>query len=106
MGGKIDSELLYQRWLHAHEEDTPATAVYRPANYPLPPARGRDGFDLGPDHAFRHLGIGRGDARSEIGGKWELKPGDPPMLILKLSDGEERQLAIISVEKDRLVVRK
>lgn len=37
---------LQRRWLHSHEEDTADVRVYRPAEYPFPPARGRDGFEF------------------------------------------------------------
>src|SRR5438034_663791 len=38
-----------RRWLHSHEEDADAAKVYRPDDYPFPPARGRMGFELKPD---------------------------------------------------------
>ena len=106
MSEKIEREMLQQRWIHAHEEDTPSQAVYRPAGYRLPPARGRDGFELGPENMVKHIGIGRGDVRDEAAGVWEIEEGEVPVLRIQLHSGEERRLNIASVEKDRLVVRK
>jgi hypothetical protein len=53
MSSRINRELLHQQWVHAYEEDTPTEAVYRPAGYELPPARGRTGFELRPDQTER-----------------------------------------------------
>ncbi|MGH7787511.1 MAG: hypothetical protein ACRERC_11630, partial [Candidatus Binatia bacterium] len=43
----LSKKLLQRRWVHAHEDDTATTTVYRPADYDLPPSRGRRSFELG-----------------------------------------------------------
>jgi hypothetical protein len=97
---------LHQPWVHAHEEDTPTEAVYRPAGYPLPRSRGRAGFELRPDGTLRHVGVGPADVPQETAGSWVLEEGDVPRLRIRLQTGETQELPILSVEQDRLVVRK
>ena len=106
MSSQINRELLHQRWVHAHEEDTPTEAVYRPASYPLPRARGRTGFELRADQTMTIVGIGPTDIPEETAGTWELEEDDLPTVRIRLNTGETQQLPILSVESDRLVVRK
>jgi hypothetical protein len=106
MSSRINRELLHQQWVHAYEEDTPTEAVYRPAGYELPPARGRSGFELRPDQTVTNVGIGPTDVPEETTGSWELEEDDVPTVRIHLNTGETQKLPIISVEKDRLVVRK
>jgi hypothetical protein len=97
---------LHQQWVHAYEEDTPTEAVYRPAHYHLPRSRGRTGFELRPDQTVTNVGIGPTDRPEETAGSWELEEDDVPTVRIRLHTGETQQLPILSVEKDRLVVRK
>ena len=106
MSSQIDRDLLHQRWVHAYEEDTPTEAVYRPAGYPLPRSRGRTGFELRPDQTVTNVGIGPADRPEETAGSWELEEDDVPTVRIRLPTGETQQLPILSVERDRLVVRK
>jgi hypothetical protein len=106
MSSQINRELLHQQWVHAYEEDTPTEAVYRPAGYSLPRARGRTGFELRPDQTVTNIGIGPTDKPEEATGSWELEEDDVPTVQIRLNTGETQQLPILSVEKDRLVVRK
>jgi hypothetical protein len=107
MSSQINRDLLHQEWVHAYEEDTPTDAVYRPAHYELPPARGgRTGFELRPDQTVTNVGIGRTDVPEETTGSWELEEDDVPTVRIHLNTGETRRLPILSLEKDRLVVRK
>ena len=106
MSSQMNRDLLHQQWVHAHEEDTPTEAVYRPVDYELPPARGRTGFELKPDQTVTNIGIGRADVPEETAGSWELEEDDVPTVRIHLNTGETQRLPILSVEKDRLVVRK
>jgi hypothetical protein len=106
MSSQINRHLLYQQWVHAHEEDTPTEAVYRPASYPLPRSRGRTGFELRPDGTMRHVGIGPTDLPQETAGSWGLEEDDVPRIRIRLHTGDTQELPILSVEQDRLVVRK
>ncbi|WP_199738327.1 hypothetical protein [Corallococcus sp. CA054B] len=61
---------LFRRWGHSFEEDAPGAAVYRPADYAFPRARGRGGIEFGPDGTFIEWSIGRGDAAQPLRGRW------------------------------------
>ena len=99
-------ELLYGRWLHAHEEDTETEMVFRPADYEFPPARWRTGFELEPDGTLAELAPGPTDRlEEESAGTWELA-GDDLVLRSGPGGGERRVLRIASLEGDRLVVRR
>jgi hypothetical protein len=106
MSSQINRELLHQQWVHVHEEDTPTEVIYRPASYKLPRSRGRTGFELRPDGTVRNVGIGPTDIPEETAGSWELEEDDVPTVRIRLHTGETQELPILSVKKDRLVVRK
>ena len=106
MSGAPSRDVLCQRWIHVGEDDTPTEMVYRPAGYKLPPARGRTGFELRPDHTLSYLGIGPTDAPSGSAGRWEIEEGEPPAIRIELESGEIQRLPIVSAEPDRLVVRR
>ncbi|QAT85729.1 hypothetical protein EJ065_4171 [Corallococcus coralloides] len=61
---------LFRRWGHSFEEDAPGAAVYRPADYSFPRARGRGGIEFGADGSFTEWAIGRGDAAQPLRGRW------------------------------------
>ncbi|MGH8795059.1 MAG: hypothetical protein ACRDXX_20755 [Stackebrandtia sp.] len=62
--------LLLRRWVHVREEDEPGTAVYRPIDHPIPPARGRDGIEFLPDGASVYYDPGPADAPVGKTGTW------------------------------------
>ena len=73
---EISSEVLYQRWVHSHEENTDAEMVFRPAHYGFPPSRGRIGFDLKPDGTYTAIGIAPTDGPLPTEGTWKLSGGN------------------------------
>jgi hypothetical protein len=102
---ELPEEVLGRRWVHAHEEDTEHEMVFRPAEQPLPPARGRQRLQFMPDGTFVESAPGPTDAPDERAGSWKLEGGK---LILESDQAPEglRVLEIASVDKDRLVVKK
>jgi len=96
---------LLRRWLHSHEEDTATERVYRPADYAFPPSRGRTGFELKPGGEAVRVGIAARDGSAERNGTWSLEKGPEPTLTVE-AGGQSEQLRIVSVDDDRLVVRK
>lgn len=62
--------LLFQKWSHSYEEDNGNIKAYRPHGYDLPPARGRDGFEIQPDGTFTLHGIASTDGTRRILGQW------------------------------------
>jgi hypothetical protein len=89
---------LFQHWVHAHEEDTGDLQVYRPADYPLPPARGRRGFELKPDGELIVYGPDASDRPAATAERWS--PSGSGRLRLG-----GRELEIVSVSGDRLTAR-
>jgi len=61
---------LFRRWVHVREEDTEGVRVFRPADRPLPPARGRAGIEFRPDGTFADLRPGPTDAPVASVGRW------------------------------------
>jgi hypothetical protein len=95
---------LIGAWVHSYEEDSPGVRVYRPAGYPLPPARGRRGLEFAADGTFTDRPIGRGDAPGRHTGHWA--PADPEGHRLALSlPGADRQLEVLYVDDQVLKVR-
>ncbi len=101
---KVSKAALTGKWLHAHEEDTPTEQVFRPADHPFPPSRGRSGFELKPDGSAIEIGIAPQDGAKVTPGRWRLDPGSK--LKLDLGPGSSRELTVASVQANRLVVRK
>jgi len=105
MSNPVSRKALLRLWLHSNEEDTTEEMVFRPDGHPLPPSRGRISFDLRPDGSATMIAIGRGDVPEELAGEWELDEAGPS-IRLRFEKEPERVLLLVSVEADRLVVRK
>jgi hypothetical protein len=103
---KINREMLHRRWVHAHEEDTEEEMVFRPAEYKLPPSRGRMAFELQPDGTFREEGLGAADVPEQAGGSWELEDEERIVLGGGATGGVPRIMPIASCSSERLVIRK
>jgi hypothetical protein len=97
-------DLLHKRWVHSHEEDRDDVAVFRPATFDLPPARGRRSIELRDDGSYVEAFPGPADAPQEAGGRWSLK-GD--RLALQ-PDGNQAAEAwqVLTAEADRLRLRR
>lgn len=63
---------LFKHWQHSFEEDHGDIQVFRPAEYPFPPARGRAGIEFRSDGTSVRYAIGRGDAPSAQLGQWRM----------------------------------
>lgn len=95
---------LFGVWIHAREEDTDDVHVYRPRGHPLPPARGRDGFELFADGRARLLSPGPNDAGASEEGRWEAL--DEHTLRILGDEGSERlRLTLVEVSPERLQAR-
>ena len=100
-----ERKLLQRHWVHSHEEDTATEKVYRPAEFPFPPSRGRTGFELQSGHRCAGFGIAPADGVEEYAATWELDDDDR----LTIYDARQRPvhvMQLVSLEGDRLVVRK
>ena len=97
---------LVRRWLHSHEEDTPDVRVYRPADYPFPPARGRDGFEFRPGREFIYLGIAPADGTEESNGRWMIEAPDRVGIEVDNARIEPFSLEVVSCDGETLKVKR
>jgi hypothetical protein len=97
---------LEGHWVHSHEEDTPASMVFRPASYAFPRSRGRSGFQLQPGGKAIEYGIGPTDRTAEAECSWHLEQGNELTLVLGKPSGVQRRLPIESASNDRLVIKR
>src|SRR5262245_22508386 len=100
----IQATLLHGRWLHAHEEDSPKTTVYRPAISPLPPARGRTGYEFLPDGRLRRIAPGADDRTASADGTWSVD--SEGRIVIRLSGGATETLEVVALDHERLVVER
>jgi hypothetical protein len=106
MKKNIDRNSLHQHWVHSHEEDTETELVFRPASFAFPRSRGRTAFTLKPDGGLVEIGIGPTDRRQESKGTWKLEDDDTLLFYEKKQTKPKRKMKIVSVDKDRLVLRR
>ncbi len=93
------------RWVHAHEEDTEDEMVFRPAGTELPPSRGRMAFELRADGTFVETGLGASDVPEEATGSWAFE-GGTITLSEGATQGVPREMEVVTVDEERLVIRK
>ncbi len=103
---RIQREVLHRRWVHAHEEDTDDEMVFRPAEYELPPARGRMAFELRPDGTFSEAGIGPADLPDRAQGTWDLTADESIVLGEGAPGGVPRIMPIAAADEQRLAIKK
>jgi hypothetical protein len=90
-------------WVHSHEEDSGNLMVFRPSTYPFPPSRGRSEYRLDANGILQSVRPGPTDKRESCGGTWSLEDG---VLVLRPAGGQPLRLPIVSVDSERLVVKK
>jgi hypothetical protein len=106
MQTKIKKRALVGHWIHSHEEDSGGTTVFRRAGFAFPPSRGREGFELLADGTLIEHGIGPTDQGDETRGRWSWDAAAHRLTLKYTSTGRsEKELEVVSVDDDRLVVR-
>ncbi len=103
---KVEREVLYQRWIHSHEEDSNTEMVYRPSHFKFPPSRGRTGFELKSDNSCVEIGIAPTDRIHESQGTWEAEEDDLLKIVINPRTKDMRIMHVAYVDKDRLVIMK
>ena len=97
---------LIGRWFHSHEEDTVDAQIYRPADYPFPPARGRDGLEFRPGGELVYLGIARADGTEESNGRWTLEASNQIRIDVENDRIEPFTIEVISCDEETLRIRR
>ncbi|MEV4631351.1 hypothetical protein AB0J90_34275 [Micromonospora sp. NPDC049523] len=97
-------EALFRRWVHVREEDDADVRVYRPADRPLPPARGRDGIEFRPDGTFIDYLPGPADAPTRAPGQWRTDADDRLRLTGPAGRGST-VFHLVAVDDDTLRLR-
>lgn len=73
---------LFRHWVHVQEQDVPEAKTYRPFNYPIPSAAGRDGIAFQTDGGvIRYDG---GASGAGVTGSWIQR--DDEVLVLSFPD--------------------
>ncbi|NJK39216.1 MAG: hypothetical protein HC835_06610 [Oscillatoriales cyanobacterium RM2_1_1] len=67
---------IFRRWIHSREEDQGNILVYRPIDYPFPPARGREGLEFRENGEFIRYQIGPTDRSLAVPGQWQIQEPD------------------------------
>jgi hypothetical protein len=96
------------RWIHSFEEDGNDTMVFRAPPHEFSRTRGaRYGLDLALDGTAMITGTGTGDRPSSSSGSWTVVPG-PGLGLLRITsaDGKTYEWPIVSLDAERLVLRK
>ena len=101
-----EPELLAKKWLHAYEEDEGGNQVFRPEGHELPMSRGRESLDLRKGAAATKSIPGPDDRAKEVAQGWSL--GKDRMLQLGTPGSTASAITyeIVSVAKDRLVLKR
>ena len=93
-------------WLHAHEEDTPSTMVFRPRDYALKPARWRDAIEVRPDGTCIWHGSSPDDRGQAVTGRWEDLGGGQARISMPEAAGNLFPGPVQSWAVDKLVIAK
>ncbi|NED97667.1 hypothetical protein G1H11_20415 [Phytoactinopolyspora alkaliphila] len=96
---------LFRRWVHMQEEDTEDIRVYRPAEYPLPPARSRDGIEFRPDGTFVRWALGPVDAPVASDEQTWSGDSEDTLRLLGPDGGTDAVLRIADLTDDVLRLR-
>ena len=101
----LQPDLLCRRWVHSRAEDSATESVYRPPDFPLPPSRGRSGFEFKPDGTFKRFGPGATDISHVEAGSWKIDDAHPDQIHVEV-DGEDSVFQIQDLAPDRLTIQK
>jgi len=90
---------LFKAWRHSREEDTKGVRVYRPADYPFPPARGvREGLEFKKDGAFVRTVTGPDDKARQFPGTWKAESKNTVAVEFKDKEMKPYKITILSCD--------
>ena len=93
---------LTQTWRHSQEEDQGAVQVYRPASYPFPPARGREGYTFAPGGQLTKLAIAPTDGTLPLPGHWRWASARALHLTFDDPSQQDCRLEVLELTPDLL----
>jgi hypothetical protein len=93
-------------WLHCHEEDTASVMVFRPRDYPLPPARWRDAIELQADGTCIWHGSSPDDRGQALPGRWRDLGNGRAEISSRAAEGGSSPRLVQSWAPDKLVIQK
>lgn len=97
---------LVGKWLHSHEEDTKTEKVYRRSGFGFPPSRGREGYEFRADHSATYIGIAPVNGQTREPCSWLLREDTGREIVMMSARDREWGLHIVSLSRDRLVLRR
>lgn len=80
--------------------------MYRPGDYPFPPARGRVGFEFREGGEFVYYGIAPADGIARSEGRWRFEGAGRVRIELENRQVEPFTLEFLSCDGDTLKVRR
>ncbi|MFT4038662.1 MAG: hypothetical protein QM692_10820 [Thermomicrobiales bacterium] len=99
---------LQREWVFVQEESSDAVQVYRPADYPLGPARGRFGYEFLAGGQLIYRGIGPADGPLTSPGQWAWVT--PDAIHIAVSDPQgayiDETLRVVSCDAEMLQVER
>jgi len=96
---------LFRRWVHSFEEDAGGIIVYRPADYPFPPARGRAGIEFSADGGFIEWMIGPADVPRPVAGQWRGEGMGWVSVSFPMGERPSRRFEVLECSENVLKLR-
>lgn len=96
---------IFRRWTHSREEDVGDTLVYRPSDYPFPPARGREGIEFRENGEFIRYQIGSTDRSLATPGRWSVQETNVVKVQFPNQSASLHTLTILECDEQILKVR-
>ena len=84
--------VIFQKWLHSYEEDSPNLTIYRPTSFDYPLGWGRAGMKFKEDGGFILFEFGPNDETIQIVGRWKSSSKD--QLEITFPSGEKETFII------------
>lgn len=94
---------IFQHWRHSFEEDSGGVEVFRPDGVSLPPAFGREGFEMRADGTFIQDDIGPADGIVRVPGRWTSLG---PARVAAFFDGARPDYSFDVLDVDDSVLRR
>lgn len=99
----IDEKLISREWIEIREDSKDDMLVFRPANFPIPPARGRRHLKLTTEGQAKWLDAGPTDKLETASeGNWKI---DKNKLFLNIP-GWEKEYEIVELNQNKMVLIK